>query len=365
MIVGFNKFFTNKESRLIFVLWYALLLIALLSFLINQSISPIIIGKPIRQVVLLMGLIGLLSLVKKPFHIVATAVFVAALINASVIYAQYILDFLNMDSSWLIMPSFNKDINVAFRKPGLMSGYPSAGMLSLYGVLFGFWMIRRKFNLALCLTIILLISTLVLTARTTLYLGIIVMMIFFIIFFRRKPFLKMFFMFVFLFSVLVSVLMSFEFIHYDTINVMFEVFINYAETGQVSTQSSTATLNSLLYYPEVKTFLIGNGYMNLTEQLTNIDSGYQQKLFGGGIFYFILIIFTFFCYWYLASKSLEDTCSKFVTHSIFFLVFVADLKSGMIFAQVVGDVPVMLTVCSLVYSPAKTKEILFRTPSHV
>ncbi|MDA0848895.1 MAG: hypothetical protein O2827_03980 [Verrucomicrobia bacterium] len=365
VVLGFSQFFTNKESRLIFVLWIALLLIALLSFLINQSISPIIIGKPIRQVVLLMGLIGLLSLVKKPFHIVATAVFVAALINASVICAQYILDFLHMDSSWLIMPSFNKDINVAFRKPGLMCGYPSAGMLSLYGVLFGFWMIRRKFNLWLCLLIILLILTLFITARTALYLGALVLPLFFIVYFRSKSFMKMGFLFAFSFSLLVSTFLSFKIIHTDTIKVMFEIFITFFETGQISTRSSTALLGSLFYYPEMTTFLIGNGYMNLTDQLTNIDSGYQQKLFGGGIFYLILMIFTFFCYWFLASRSLGDHCSKFVTHTIFFLILITDLKGGMIFAQVVGDVAVMLATCSLVSSPAKTKEILFRSPSCV
>ena len=76
--------------------------------------------------------------------------------------------------------------------------------------------------------------------------------------------MKMGFLFAFSFSLLVSTFLSFKIIHTDTIKVMFEIFITFFETGQISTRSSTALLGSLFYYPEMTTFLIGNGYMNLT-----------------------------------------------------------------------------------------------------
>jgi hypothetical protein len=311
----------------------------------------------------LMGLIGLLSLVKKPFHIVATAVFVAALINASVIYAQYILDFLHMDSSWLVAPSFNKEILVAYRKPGLMSGYPAAGMLSLYGVLFGVWMICRKFSLSLFLPIIVLTAALFLTSRTALYLGMVVIFLFFVTFSLRRSAIKMLLVVVLLIPLFIYFLIKSDIVHTDTIKVMFEVFIRFSETGQIFTHSSDATLNSLMYYPEVKTFLIGNGLLNLTDQLTTIDSGYQKMLFGGGIFYLVTIVFLFFGYWYLASRFLKDRYLMFVTHSIYIVVFLANLKGGTIFAQVIGDVPVMLSTCGLIHILRKETKV-FLVPQY-
>ena len=131
----------------------------------------------------------------------------------------------------------------------------------------------------------------------------------------------------------------------DTINVMFELVINFADDGTLRTQSTTALFATYGYFPaKVSTFLLGNGLYMKTDSLQTVDAGPQIILFGAGVFAVMGYFGLFFVYARAALRSAKHTrWRQAVTAMVFFLI-VANLKADALFARVSGDAFLLLAV---------------------
>ena len=344
-----NKLVINIPSMLwgIIIAWTALFYLSVLTFLVNGSIGEIIIGKPPRQIIIIFFSYLLLSKNKSPISTAFYSLFIAGLINAIVIYIQYFLNAFGYSDNFLISPNFDAEINVAFRKPGLTAGYPTAGLLSLFGSISGLLILQFKKSKLVILCTILLIFTLVLTSRLALYLGMLVLLYWFLKFTNRSN-IKILINIIIITSAPLIYLYVEGYIHSDTLIVMFELFTNYIDNSEIETESSTALIESFYYVPNFTTLIIGNGLDSLSDNLQSIDSGYQIRLFGGGLFYFLIfyIIYTL-CWITIFSKKEIDKRIKIAINIIFLLGIICEIKGGVIFSRVVGDCIVILTAAFL------------------
>lgn len=346
------------EIWLLAAIWLSLFIFSLISLLINGFVSEVIIGKPLRQIAILFLVYEILLNDSRPIYSVIFAIFIAALINAAVILLQYALNAAGISDSWLMIGGFNEEIGGVFRKPGLTSGYPVAGMLSLFGILSGLFILQINYKIVYVLGIAVTILALIVTSRMALYLGM-VTLIFWLYIFRKNKFTRKAIYFTFSILLLfISFALSLDIVHHDTISVMFEVFINLSESSTISTGSSDSLFESLQILPEkLQTILFGNGETGRSDSGINIDSGYQITLFGGGVFYAIVFYILFFIYLIFSYLNSSNIRFKVYIFLIFILIAIAEIKGGTVFSRVVGDCAVLLTIGSIAHRRLSNDDI--------
>lgn len=149
--------------------------------------------------------------------------------------------------------------------------------------------------------------------------------------------------------IVVWLLISNEYIHSDTVKVMFELFINFANGDGVKSQSGSALIDSYTNnYPQyISTVLFGNGLTIKSDIGLTVDSGLQILLFGGGIITLILYYYLFILYYKLSKIREKDL---FITYGlIFLLLFISNLKGAFLFGRPVGDAFLILVLGSFFY----------------
>ncbi|MEO5346358.1 MAG: hypothetical protein H7834_08275 [Magnetococcus sp. YQC-9] len=360
LIVRRYCYYINRNMLLLIIMWALLFILASTTKLVYGSVAEVVLLKPLRQIILLV-LLSMYWLTNKSLNIKSAlaAIFVAAVLNGIVIMAQYGLEAAGLSDEWLIMPGFDKNVNVMYRKPGLTAGYPTAGLLALIGFFSGlllYTVIRKRIVLVGLMIITLSISV---TSRLAFYLFIVSSILVIFLNIQRPEVWKILMMMVLPLFVVVVVLIEMDIVHHDTINVMYELFIRFSETGELSTESSDALLESWSFnIKSVSTLLVGNGLHAKNDFMQTVDAGYQINMFGAGIPFSIIYYLIFLMYMQIIYKaSINKNYRLFVIFAVIILL-VFEYKGAVIFSRVVGDCIVILVIASL-YSRNKRQDSNF------
>lgn len=347
-----NKHLTKDYFR-IFGLWIMLLVLSLFSFVIVGSVDIQFILKPFRQIVLLtfFSIITINTTISRisAFQIII----VAALINCLVIFLQ-LLGHNYFDSPNFLLPeAFDETVNVSFRKPGLMSGYPHAGLLSLIALQCLVFFVKRikRFSFVILLTILTL--SLIVTSRTALMLSIFPYITLIFMSVRSKKALsKISFFLFFGIALMIYVLNK---LPEDTFKHSFEIFLNLSENNSFSTSSSDATIESFQGTDDIQTWLWGNGKFMRNDSNLNVDDGIQIPFYGGGIFYLSITLLLYFLYFNLSIKNVPNLFQKYTISIIFLVIFISNFKVDTIFTRVLSDIATMFVTIGLVYNSERNK----------
>lgn len=351
----YTKFKTNREFKFEFkyfglaTCWFVLFVISLITELYHGYVNDILLIKPIRQIIILFLLGYIFYSIKDKYRVAIFVIIVSAILNGLVVFTQYSLNAFGYSDDWLIMPGFDADINVVFRKPGLTAGYPIAGLLGVFGFIATVAMLlsvkssgkSKLLNptpITLYFFSMLIFFSTFITSRMALYMLFGVMLFTFTIFINSKVLMKFYFSFFLIGTLVIVLLFNFELVHHDTINVMLEVFLNFQESGELKSSSAESTFDSWLTLPQhISTLLVGNGLMNRSDEDTNLDAGYQIVFFGGGLIYFLIFQFLFYLYFFVSYRNTRVTAYKLFVALSFFLTVISEFKGGTMFARVVGD----------------------------
>ena len=325
----------NKFLNLFF-LWSLVIVSCLVTFVIIGKVDSNFILKPFRQLILLF--LSILIVISYKFRLIDIfkIVLIAATINSSFVIIQLIGHNLFGIEHFMILPVFDINVDVPYRKPGFMSGYPHAGMLSVLGMLCLLNFIEKLNRIVFVLFWLLLTLSLILTSRTALFAGFVPLGIFILMGMRNKVAFKKLYLFM-LFGVY-AIIYILSILPEDTFNVAFEVFINFLNNKGFSSQSSTALLDSYYFPNNLTTLFFGNGNFMRNDLQLNVDDGFQIMLYGCGIIYLILNCIIFIYYYLLSLKTVQNNLQKNTILFIFILIFLFNFKGDGLFSRVFSDI---------------------------
>ena len=327
---------SDDGSLLVPLLWVTLLGLACVAYLVYGQVSAEIIFKPVRQLVLLTMLIYLFRQYELTAIDALKAALVAAAANGLVVILQYVLDAMHIAPDFLIMPGFDASINVPFRKPGLTAGYPVAGMLAVFGIVIAASWLRARRAGWVVLCLLLCMVSVTVTSRMALLFGIVAIVVLVVPAAVARPRLLILYGTIALAGVIAFQRYS-GLLHYDTIGVMFELFINLSQ-GQVETKSTTALIESYGLLPDkLLTLLIGNGTYNLSDSGLNVDAGFQSIMFSAGGVALLLYVALSWCYFRKAWSAVRGTYFSTAVVLLYVMVMVANLKTDAFFSRSFGD----------------------------
>ena len=232
----------------IFILCFSL---ALLSSIVHGKLASYdVLLKPLRLIFIL--IFGYLYLMGKRIskNDVLRSILWAAVINGLVILVQMILHTTGVSIDFLINPSFDINVNVSYRKPGLVNGFPIAGLLQVFGlvILYGSPSMRISAVTKHLMNIILL-SSMIFTART----AILCFLIFLFIHICSKRLVitgKGIFITFFIIPILWLLLINIMNVNTETFSFMLGLFIIFFSSGTIDDPSVLGLVDSYQYFPE-------------------------------------------------------------------------------------------------------------------
>ena len=114
----------------------------------------------------------------------------------------------------------------------------------------------------------------------------------------------------------------------------FDLFLTFFETGKLETGSSNVLLDRMLFIPDMKTILMGDGmYSTATGYYMETDSGLMRPLLFGGIIFALLRYFSF--YMLLVISTIKKKQFKEVKAMYFWIgivCFIFEIKGEIIFS---------------------------------
>lgn len=349
-IIFAKKSINLKFPKLIMYLvsiFFTLLVISGISTIYNDSFVSEYYLKPIRVVLVLFLIYFYFHYRNIQSDKLLKVILYVLLLNSLVVFLQYILFYLDISDTFL----FHPDIKLveAYRKPGLTSGFPTGGMLSIFGAFLSIYLyFKLKSNLYLYLFFVFGLSVF-LTARSAMYLFIVLtplyLYLFGIVFNKRRI--------LFYFGVVTILLITIIYnnmnpILEETVHRMFANVINYLETGDFNDYSTSHMLSSDHFkFPDnLQDILIGNSLPHTSNFFVS-DISYFRILWSNGIFSLFLYMLAFFLIWFNSySKKFykiltsEDILITFIFIVVFFMCF----KGSYLFSRVIGDFLIVLFI---------------------
>ena len=345
----YSMYLILKKKRLIFpkfllgvlFIWLLIFILALVTYLYHGTVSTEVIFKPLRQIILILLLTYAFLYSKYSIDDIFKFILVASIINSIVVVVQYILHVTGISGDFLMIGGFVEEINVVFRKPGLFSGYPPAGMLAVIGMVISFYFLKYKYSTIYLLTLLISLAALMLTSRMALMIGFLFLFVLIpsTILKGKKQFFS-------LMSIPLIVglslfyLIHYEILHHDTIGVMFEIIINLMNDEGLKSHSGEALIDSYLENsPQyISTILIGNGLNTKSDIGLTIDSGIQITLFNAGLIALFLYHLIFILL-YIQTVYLTKLYKKYLlfVSLLFALILISNLKGGFLFGRITGD----------------------------
>lgn len=325
--------------------WLFLISWGLITFIYNGSVNEILLLKPIRQILILLFVTIIVSKTNLLFSDVCNTIIIAALLNTLVICLQ-LYGHNGLGNPDFLMPmSFDSELNVPFRKPGVFAGYPHSGLLSLFAIVCivdKVKTIKTKYFVTLFLV---LFFSLIVTSRTGLILSFVpISWLFLKSLSSKKILLKSIIVINLNVFGLIAVLST---LPADTFDVAFEGFINYRESGSFSTSSQQALNSSYIIPQKVSTYIFGNGLSNRTDADTNIDDGYQSLLYGGGVIYFIISLLLFLIYYLFTIKHERLKDNRLIISILYIIILIANYKVDCLFSRVISEIFSLFLAVSL------------------
>lgn len=329
----------------IVIMWLILLALTLTSLIFLGTVDVQFLLKPGRQIVLLTLMLFIADRIQLRIEHVFKIILFAALINCIIIAVQLIGHNYFKIPGFMLPVAFNLEVDAPFRKPGLMSGYPHAGLLSLIAMQCLLYFYKRINRLLFVLFWSIFSISLIVTSRTALILGIIPHFFLLFLGFRSKKALGSILLFLsFGLSLIVYII---NMLPEDTFTHSFELFLNYSENKSFSTLSTDASLDSYMWPQKTITWFLGNGKYMTNDYNLNVDDGFQIPFYGGGLIYLILILYVYFWYFYKSISRVKPYFKRVTIFSIFFIVFIANAKLDTIFTRVISDILTMFLALGL------------------
>lgn len=365
----YSIFLVLKKKKLIIpkfllgvlFIWLLIFILALLTYLYHGEVSTEVIFKPLRQIILIVLLTYIFLYSKYSIDDIFRFILIASIINSIVVVLQYILHVTGISGDFLMIGGFVEEINVVFRKPGLFSGYPPAGMLAVVGLIISFYFLRYKFSVKYILALLISISALMLTSRMALMIGLLFLFVLIpaTILKGKKQFFSLLSI-PLVIGITLFYLIHYEILHHDTVGVMFEIFINLMNDEGVKSASGEALMDSYLENsPQyISTILIGNGLNIKSDIGLTIDSGVQITLFNAGLIS-LFLYHLIFVLLYIQTVYLSKLDKKYLLYVtlIFALIFISNLKGGFLFGRITGDalLAIILGMIILKYKSSLSK----------
>ncbi|HYX35367.1 MAG TPA: hypothetical protein VE954_19910 [Oligoflexus sp.] len=351
-VAGFRRRYSLKIVGWMDVLllaWWILLGIGVCGYLYNGIYYAEILFKPARQIVLIVLLAALFQYVRVPFQTLGKAVIFAATVNGLIIFTQYILNLTHISSDFMIMPAFADYYIQSYRKPGLYAGYPVAGMMGVYGLIFSANVLRSKRSFFYASTLVICGFSILLTSRTAIIFEILAIILFVLpLFFSTSGRLIRFSALSIALVLGAAGLIKSGKLNQDTVNEMIHPFVKLAEGEVVAVPSVDALMGSYGNFPmKDSTWLVGNGLTMKTDEGVSVDDGFQVVLFGGGAIYLLILMLLPFLYFALP---LRMRLSKYDKRALFFIYamnFLSNAKGSYLFSRALGDVLVIITIYSI------------------
>ena len=180
----------KPEFGLLIYVMLVIFMVSLFSTIVNHTNPvPEYVLKPIK--VILTGLVAHFYIVFRKIEI-DRALFILTIVclsNSLVVYLQYILDILFDIKSFLYHP--NLGYYTPYRKPGLATGFPTSGIISVIGAFLSFYFFYKKSHKIWVFLFFFSSVSVFLSARSAMYLYILllpILLIYFSIHFNKlKP----------------------------------------------------------------------------------------------------------------------------------------------------------------------------------
>lgn len=341
VFVGRSKFVVSVVVLLCFT---CLLVVVLFSAFLNGNVSNEHLLKPVRLILVVGLLLFCFQNTKKEISIneVLTVIFFAAIINAVVIYGQYIAHlFFGVNDFFLI--NFDVERTTPYRKPGLASGFPTAGLLNVFGVLSLLYLVQNKSKKYVYFFIFLL-PIFFITARTSLVLGLFCITI--LALYNRKIFKLVLVAFSIVALFIIYGLSGENSEHLmKSFTFALELFGNFISGDGFQTQSTNSLLTKHFEIPEdILIFLFGTSLNTWSDGAGQSDVFFIRVLWGTGIFSIFLYMCLYICMWITCVNYMDYKFNKVLIFLMFFVVLIASFKGAYIFSRFVSD-PLLILFC--------------------
>ncbi len=336
-----------KNHIYLYIFMLSLLLLSLISFIANSGgdIDFQFTLKPIRVVIVSLMLIYIAKSEKLNVKDVAVIIMLAASINSIVVVAQYVVQILFGISEFLLNPNFSENVITPYRKPGLMSGYPTAGILSILGILSTVYLYRiSKVNKFIFIVALLLNSvTCFMTARTAVYLFIVFCLPYFMVsVLKRRGVFIILVTALSLATIVTYVASSDDKVLSGTVEKMFANIINYTQKGTFNDYSTEDLLENHYEFPDDDfTFFFGNSKSSYDSE-TNSDVSIFKIAWNSGVFSSIIYVFSYVFIWFSSLSMTKDNRGKVYINIFFCVFFIANAKGFYFFSRVIGDSSMLL-----------------------
>lgn len=340
-------FFGRKKfsiSTSIFLCLIFLLITVLFSAFLNSNLSIEHVFKPIRLILVISMLLFCFqnTTLKISINDIFRVIFGAALINAVVIYGQYVAHlFFGIND--LLLINFDVDRSTPYRKPGLASGFPTAGLLNVFGVLSLLYLVENE-SKKYTYFFIFLLPIFFITARTSLVLAVFSITI--LAFYNRNIF-KLVLVAVGIVSFFIMYIISGDNSEYlmKSFSFALELFSNFTSGDGLQTQSTNSLLSKHFEIPvDIFILLFGTSLSTWSYGGGQSDVFFIRVLWGTGVFSVILYVFLYCQMWVSCVNCVGSKFNKMVLFLMFLIVFIASFKGAYIFSRFVSD-PLLILFC--------------------
>jgi len=351
----------NGSVAALFVMIVLIYWLSFTSFIVNggDHYDAQFLFKPFRILLVLCTLYYIFNKRYISLPMSLNAIVIAALLNALVIYFQYFDSFSGGSGDFLQNPNFNESVITPYRKSGLMSGFPVAGILSFCGAMVSLhFFINNRSKCHFILYMIIGITCFI-TARTALFLFLSSTLTYLTVMCLKNGKIYVLFLFVIVFFG------AFTFIFNSDNNViiksrekMFANVINYSNNGNINDYSTDDLLTNHYTLPnDFPTLIIGNS-ISPEENIVNTDVSFFRITWHNGLFSMLLYVGCFLFMWYFSiTSSIPNKRTKLIIFMIFMGVFISNFKGFYFFSRVIGDL-IFIIFISCIVNESKSDEVI-------
>ncbi|MDQ0431041.1 hypothetical protein ABIC12_002980 [Pantoea agglomerans] len=347
-----NKVVINNKIVILFTLTVLLYSLSVFSFFINGGdyYDEQFLFKPLRIIILLFLLSYIVNKRGIPLCSILKAILVASFINSIVIYLQYIDHFLGGSGNILINPNFNESVMTPYRKSGLMSGFPVAGILSFCGSMIAFHFFYKGNGKLYLLLYFIIGLTCFLTSRTAMFLFILGTIAYFLTLCFKNGRVDILLAFICIVTPLFSYVLNSE---NDVISKtrakMFANVINYYESGDANDYSTNDLFSNHYVMPTSSAVLLIGNSVPPESNVVNTDVSFFRITWNNGLLSTFIYVTSFLFMWLVVIKS---SCAEFkeklVAFVLFLGVFISNFKGFYFFSRVIGDLIFLIFIaCTL------------------
>jgi hypothetical protein len=338
----------KPEFQILIYLMVIIFTISLISTLTNFT-APVLeyVLKPVK--VVLIGFLVYYYVLLRDI-VLERALLILMLVcftNSIVVYLQYFLDFFYGLKTFLYHPDIGT--YTPYRKPGLTTGFPTSGIISVVSAFLSFYFYFKKSQYIWLIIFFISSLSVFLSARSAMYLYILLMpvLLFYFSFYFQK-FKPLFIAPMILVTAISFALGSENNLISGTVDKMFANVINYMETGSFHDYSTRHLVSGdhLSFPDNISTIVIGNS-LDKSSGFQPSDISFVRIFWSNGILALSIYILAFILVWYFSIRSLPDRPLKVLFFSIFFVVFVMLFKGPYLFSTIVGPLVLFLFVVSI------------------